>query len=170
MRKTFHQTIIFPSLCCLFFYTGNLLVGETEAKFSSQVRIEPIEISAAMVFPSTIKQLEGSAEEIVMRMKETYHSTLTAEPGGTLEELQVQLSQITAGIEELYIQMDKLHRIHEEMSVYQNNIQDHGQFEYVDPGFRTVDGLWNEVQASIDFSKLEAIRSMFHLKIIETQK
>lgn len=131
--------------------------------------LEPIEISAAIVFPSTIKQLEDSAEEIVMSMKETYQSTLLVTPGETLEELQVQLSKISASGQELYIQLDNLHRVYEEMSAYKNKIQDKDSFEYVHKGFHTVEGLRNEVQASIDFSKIEALRSIFLLKIEEVE-
>jgi hypothetical protein len=169
MRRIFQQNIIFLCLCCLFFYFGNLLVGETEAKFSSQVNEEPFEISAAIVFPSTIKQLEDSAEEIAKSMKETYQTTLSAVPGETLDELQVQLSQITASGQELYIQLDNLHRVYQELSAYKNKIQDKDQFEYVHKGFQTVEDLRNEVQASIDFSKLEAIRTIFLLKIEEVE-
>ncbi|MEH6991679.1 DUF4047 domain-containing protein [Neobacillus drentensis] len=169
MRRTFHQAIIFPCLCCFSFFSGNLLVGETEARFLSQVKAEPLEISAAFVFPSTIKQLEDSAEEIIMGMKETYQTTLSSTPGGTLGELQVQLSKITASGQNLNIQLDNLNRVFEELSFYKNQIQEQDQYEYVHEGFRSVESLRNEVQATIDFSKIEAIRSIVLLKIKELE-
>jgi hypothetical protein len=167
MRRTFHQYIIFPCLCCLFFYLGNQLVGETEAKFSIQAKAQPIEVSAAIVFPATIEQLEDTAEENVMSMKENYQSILSTTPVETLEELQVQLSKISANVQELYIQMDNLIAVYEELSLYKNNNQ---ELAYVHEGFQSVKGLRNEVLASIDFSKVEAVHSHFLLKIKDLEK
>jgi len=169
MRRTFHQYIIFPCLCCLFFLFGNLLVGETEAIFSSQVKHEPIELSVAFVFPSTIKHLEDTAEEIVMNMEKDYQMTLSSTPDGTIEELQTQLANITANGQELYIQMDKLNTVYEELSLYKNKNQE-DQLAYVNEGFQAVERLRNEVLATIDLSKVEAVHSLFQLKINEIEK
>jgi hypothetical protein len=169
MRRTFIQYILFPCLCCLFFLFGNLLVGETEAIFSSQVKHEPIELSAAFVFPSTIKHLEDTAEEVVMNMEKNYQMTISNTPDETLEELQIQLANITANVQELNIQMDKLNTVYEELSLYKNkNQQD--QLAYVHEGFQSVERLRNEVLATIDLSKVEAVHSLFHLKIKELEK
>lgn len=169
MGKDFHRDIIFVCLCCLFFYSGNHLVGETEAIFSSQVKNEPIELSAAFVFPSTIKHLEDTAEEIVMNMEKNYQMTLSITPNETLEELQGQLARITANVQELYIQMDNLNTVYEELSLYQNkNQQD--TLAYVHEGFQSVESLRNEVLAAIDFSKVEAVHSLLEFKIKELEK
>jgi Domain of unknown function (DUF4047) len=169
MRKTFHQHITFVCLCCLFFCLGNYLVGETEAKFSSQDKAQSLELSTAFVFPETIKHLEDTAEEIVMSMKKNYQMTLSNTPDESLGELEVQLSKIKANVQELYIQMDNLNTVYEELSLYKNkNQQD--TLTYVHEGFQSVESLRNEVLATIDFSKVEAVHSLLEFKIKELEK
>jgi hypothetical protein len=169
MGKDFHRDIIFVCLCCLFFYLGNRLVGETEAIFSSQVKHEPIELSAAFVFPSTIKHLEDTAEESVMSIKKNYQMTLSITPNETLEELQGQLARISGNVQELYIQLDKLNTVYEELSLYKNKNQEE-HLAYVQEGFQSVESLRNEVLAVIDLTKAEAVHALFQLKISELEK
>lgn len=60
MKKGLNKLIL-PCLCCLSFYTGTQLVGETAAAFTSQAETKPILISTAFVFPSYIHGLEQKA-------------------------------------------------------------------------------------------------------------
>jgi hypothetical protein len=71
MRTIFQKRIWFPILCWLAFLTGNLLVGETEATFSSQVRVETITLSAEIVVPATILVDQAEEEKVLEDGKET---------------------------------------------------------------------------------------------------
>ena len=50
------KTGLLPWLCCLAFYGGTQLTGETEAAFSSQVSLESITLSTADVVPASARE------------------------------------------------------------------------------------------------------------------
>lgn len=163
MRGQFHKAVLLPSICCIAFYGGTQLVGETEASFSSQVTPDSITMSAAIVFPATIKQLEDRAEKVSNNMNHHFKTIVAASPD-TLEELHKQLAAVTANEQELILELATLHGIYEELSMYNMEIQneevsDIHTYDYVREGFLHVDRLLKDQQAAIDFQQIEASRS-----------
>lgn len=175
MRGRMHKTILLPWLCCTAFYGGTQLVGETEAAFSSQVSTDSINMSAAFVFPETIKQLEDRAQEIKHTMENNFETIDETIPNNSLEELHKKLAEVTAVEQELIQELGALHDLHEEMSTYYLEVQKRGRtnvhtFDYVSDGFQQVGGILKVVQATIDLSHIEAIRNSIHLQIQELEE
>ncbi|MCP3738423.1 DUF4047 domain-containing protein [Rossellomorea sp. BNER] len=171
MRRAFHKTIILPCLCSMAFYVGVHIVGETEASFSSQVAPEPITISAAFIFPETIKLLEDRADEIADRMHRGYERINTVPVEGSLQELHDSFTEIRSIEQELHQQVTTLQQIYNELSAYYNQTQDKDHtFDYVSEGFRNVDNRLMEVRETIDFQKIETILSSIILQIKELEE
>ncbi|MEH7013826.1 DUF4047 domain-containing protein [Neobacillus niacini] len=175
MRGRIQKNILLPCLCCIAFYGGTQLVGETEAAFSSQVSPDSITVSAAFVFPSTIKQMEDRAQKIENSMDNNFKTIVTASPNASLEELHKKLAEVTAIEQELTRQLGTLHDLFEELSTYNMEIQNQGirnvhTFDYVREGFQQVDRLVKVVHGKIDFSHIEDIRSSILLQIHALEK
>lgn len=170
MRRTFHKAILLPCLCCMSFYVGSQTVGETEASFSSQISPEPLRLATAFVFPGTIKQLDNRAEEITYQMYEQYEMIVATSPGTSLQTLRDRLAEITAIEQNLHQQFSTLQDMYGELSEYHYQLQDQQTtgiqtFGYVREGFQKADRMLKEVRETIDFQKIEAIRSSVALQI-----
>ncbi|QHE63275.1 DUF4047 domain-containing protein [Rossellomorea vietnamensis] len=170
MRRRIHQTILLPSLCCMAFYAGTQLVGETEAAFTSQASPDSITMNAAFVFPATIHELEDRAEKVAESMGGNVKTIVPPSPGASKEELQRQLDEVTAMEEELSRQMGILQQLYEEVSTYYREIQKQTEihtYDYVREGFEHVDTMLKSVQAIVDFSQIEEIRSTILVQMEE---
>jgi Domain of unknown function (DUF4047) len=150
------------------FYAGTQLVGETEAAFSSQASPESITMEAAFVFPGTIHKLEDRAQKVAESMTENVKTILPPSPGASRGKLKRQLDEVTAMEEELSSQMGILQELYEEVSAYHRKIQKQTEihtYDYVREGFKHVEGLLKGVQATVDFSQIEEIRSSILIQI-----
>jgi hypothetical protein len=175
MSGGIHRAILLPSLCCLAFYGGAQVVGETEAAFSSQVSPESITMSAAFVFPATIHQIEDRALKAAKSMNNHFKNITAASPGASTEDLHRKLAEVTTIEQELTLQLEVLREMHHELSAYDREIQNQsvedGQtFVYIREGFQHVDRILSDVEATIDFSHIEAIRSSVQLQIQESEE
>jgi len=175
MKRTFNRVVVLPCICCVSFYSGIQIVGETEASFSSQVSSDFITMSAAFVFPSTIKHLEESAQEIAKSMHVNFETIIVASPGASLQALYEKLTEITEIDQELHLQLGALINIYDELSKYTNQIQDQKEtdiqtFDYVREGFQNVDRILQEVHETIDFQQLEEVRSSITSQINELEE
>lgn len=175
MGRAFHKVILFPSLCCMSFYVGSQIVGETEASFSSQISPKPITVAAAFVFPATIEELDKRAEDLENQMLENYESIVANTPEQSLQKLHDKLNEITLIEQKLHQQSNGLQLVYDEMSSYHNRLQDqktagNQTFSYVREGFQKVDHIIKEVQEEIDFQKVAEIRSSVTLQIKELEE
>lgn len=174
MRSKIHQTILLPTLCCMAFYVGNGLVGETEAAFSSRVSPEIITMNAAIVFPTTIQELEDRAQEVSKGMEQNMKMIVAPAQNASMEELHKKLDEVTAVEEELIYQLSTLQHLYEEVSFYHMDIQKQEvsaahTYDYVREGFQHIEETLKKVQASADFSHIEEIRSSILLQIEELE-
>ncbi|PFA66791.1 hypothetical protein CN378_12895 [Bacillus sp. AFS015802] len=173
MRGRIHQTIRL-SFCCMTFYAGTQLVGETEAAFTSQASPDSITMNAALVFPATIHELEDRGQELSESMERNMKTVSAPSPGASREELQRQLDKVTAMEEELTHQMGMLHQLYEEVSTYYREIQKQEvanvhTYDYVREGFEHVEEMLKGVQATVDYSQIEEIRSSILMQIQELE-
>ncbi|GGI15791.1 DUF4047 domain-containing protein [Gottfriedia solisilvae] len=170
MKVRIRKIILLPCLCCMAFYGGSQLVGNTEASFSSQASPDSITMSAAFVFPATIRQLEVGAQRIANSMEHDFKSINATSPEATIEELHKKLAEITAIKQDLTLQLGTLLDLYEEVSMYYKEIQNQEginlhTFDYVSEGYKNVDGILNEVQAAIDFHQIDVIHSSILIQI-----
>lgn len=175
MRRTFHKTILFPCLCCLSFYAGSQIVGETEASFSSQISPEPITVATAFVFPATIEELEKRAEDLANQMHNHYETILINPAEKSIQKLRDRLTEVTTIEQKLHQQLDSLKHVYDEVSSYQNKLQDQKTtetktFSYVSEGLMKVDHILKEVHEEIDFQKIDSIRSSITLQIKDLEE
>ncbi|WP_163099041.1 DUF4047 domain-containing protein [Peribacillus alkalitolerans] len=170
MKAAFHKAIILPCICCISFYTGVQLVGETEASFSRQASLETIEMSAAFVFPSTIKLLENKAKTISISMHNKHESITPISPDASLQELQEKQIAITHIEQDLSHLLKELESIHLELDSYSQKAAGNQAYDYVHEGYKNVDRLVKEVQATIDMQHLSNILSTISSKIKELEE
>ena len=175
MSRTFQKAILLPCLCCMSFYVGAQIVGETEASFSSQISQEPIKITAAFVFPETIQQLDIRAAAIANQMIDNYEMIFATSQGTSLQILRESLAEITATEQKLHQQFSNLQNVYDELSTYHDQLKEEKSadiqtFGYVDEGFQKVKRMLKEVQETIDFQEIEAIRSSVALQIKELEE
>jgi Domain of unknown function (DUF4047) len=175
MRKAFHKTIFIPCLCCVSFYSGIQLAGETEATFSSRASPESIEISAAFVFPATIKQLEDRAQEIADSMIDKYEISIAASQDESLKELYERLAEITNTEQELNHRLGALQNVYDELYSFHSHVQSQEEKDiltvnYVREGFQNVDRILKEVKGTVDFERIEVVRSSILLQIKDREE
>jgi hypothetical protein len=172
LKKSMPNRIIFPCLCCLSFYAGHLVVGETEASFSSQAELEPIKITSAFVFPETIQNLRNHADGISGSMRQNFKlATGISWNTESKQELKKRLDQLAELEEQLKKQMDKLVSIVDELYAYEQQAKSihtgSPSFAYIHEGYQHVNLLLSEVKAEIDFQRIKEAGSAIRLKMNE---
>ncbi|WP_108670588.1 DUF4047 domain-containing protein [Peribacillus acanthi] len=165
MKDAFHKAIILPCICCISFYTGVQLVGETEASFSRQASIDSVEMSAAFVFPSTIKQLENKAQSIAASIYNKYESISPYSPDSSLQELQENQFAIIQTDQDLAHLLNELESVHFELSSHSQQALEIQDYDFVHKGYKNVDSLIKEVRTKIDFQYLATILSSIRSQI-----
>lgn len=175
VRRTFHKTMLFPCLCCLTFYAGSQIVGETKASFSSQMSPKPISVATAFVFPATILELEKRAEDLANQMHRNYGTILTNPQDPSIQKMRDRLIEITKIEQKLHQQTGSLMHVHDELSSYHNKLQDVNKnetktFSYVKEGFLKVDRILKEVQEEINIQKIDSIRTSLALQIRDLEE
>ncbi|KAF0819166.1 MULTISPECIES: DUF4047 domain-containing protein [unclassified Cytobacillus] len=172
MKKSMPKRIVFPCLCCLSFYAGHLIVGETEALFSSGVKLEPITITSAFVFPVTVQTLEDQADGISSSMRQNFKRAMEISWNTeSKQELQERLHQLAELEEQLRKQMDRLVSIAEELSEYEQQAKSihtgNRSFAYIHEGYQNTNLLLSEVKAEIDFQRVKEADSAIRLRMKE---
>ncbi|WP_179865603.1 DUF4047 domain-containing protein [Bacillus sp. AFS017336] len=175
MRRAFHKVILFPCLCCMSFYVGSQIVGETEASFSSQISPEPITLAAAFVFPATIEELGKRAEGLKNQMHGNYESIIASTQEQSLQKLRDKLTETTLTEQKLREQSNSLQHVYDEMSSYNKRLQEqrttgNKTYSYVREGFQKVGSIIKEVRDEIDFQKIAAVRSSITLQIMDKEE
>jgi hypothetical protein len=172
VKRAFHKAVLFSSLCFLSFYTGSLIVGETEASFSSQGKMDTFEVGAAFVFPAAIHQLVNQAEGLAESMHSQYQTILSSSSGESLQELNDRMTEVTIKAQELQSQLEELKGVHHQISAYMNQIpnqKDPTSFDYVHEGFEKTEKVMREVQAAVDLSKIADILAAITSQINELE-
>lgn len=175
MKKSMPKRIILPCLCCLSFYAGHLVVGETEALFSSQAELEPITITSAFVFPATIQKLQNHADGISGRMRQNYKRAIEISWNTeSKQQLQERLHQLAELEEQLKKQMDRLASIADELYEYEQQAKSihtgDPSFAYIHEGYQHANLLLSEVKAEIEFQRIKEAGSAIRLRMKELDK
>ncbi|USK38965.1 hypothetical protein LIS77_24335 [Cytobacillus firmus] len=172
MKKSMPKRIILPCLCCLSFYAGQLVVGETEALFSSQAELEPITITSAFVFPETIQNLQNQADGIAGSMGQNFK--LATEISWNTEskhELENRLYRLAELEVHLKKQMDRLVSIADELYAYEQQAKSihtgDPSFAYIQEGYQYANLLLSEVKAEIEFQRIKEASSAIRLRMKE---
>lgn len=145
MKGRFSKIVI-PGLLIMNLSLIVHLMGETEASFSSQESTETMTLSAAFVFPTTIKKLEENARYHVREIEKLYrgYQKLNLDEALLLTETLVSLDQ-------------ELQRLYRELDGYnQQAIKDPEAFNYVIQGFGRMDKLVVELDSAERMSQLES--------------
>lgn len=144
------------------------IIGQTEATYTSQVP-EPVTLSAAFVFPETIKQLEREAKETSSNLIQLYNSILTTSLEGSASELSTKLVEVDKTEQDIKIQLMNLQKIHEELKSYNEQTKVIPQsYQFVASGYQNVAQLVRQVNETIHFQQIDEIKSSIHSKLVAT--
>ncbi|MGE8204536.1 DUF4047 domain-containing protein [Heyndrickxia sp. NPDC080065] len=169
MSRKYHK-VVFPCLCCLSFYLGTQIIGETEASFSSQTSLEKITITTAFVFPSTIKDLKNRAKKTVKQIQQSFERIDLTSKNLSIKEIKEKLARIsqTKG------QIEEFYKIYDELSRYYQQVQKQKDgnhtFNYVSDGFKNVDMLKRDKKLSSYSRRIEAISVSLREQIEKLEK
>ncbi|MGG2025320.1 DUF4047 domain-containing protein [Gottfriedia sp. S16(2024)] len=176
MKNSIHKMIIFPCLCCMSFYVGVKITGETEASFSTKETLRPVEVSTAFVFPSTIKQLVYQSQEIAKTINKEYESIDLPSTDVSYQELEISEDKIKETDQKIRLQYKALESNVDELSQFNSQIlsqknTDPRTFDYVSEGYHDVLNILKNVQATVDFKYIEKVHSLisFQIKQLESE-
>lgn len=157
MKRILPKLLSLPCLCCIGFYAGTQLIGETEAVFSSQTSPAPLTISAAVLFPEGVQLMENQARQTGEKMIQSYNRIPEQSEGGTLEELHGTLTELEAIEEELAAGQEELDSLYIELLSYQQqSASENGKpLDYVAKGVKAVSKIIKETEKFIDYQRIE---------------
>ncbi|PGS54458.1 DUF4047 domain-containing protein [Bacillus sp. AFS041924] len=170
MRNSIHKMIIFPCLCCISFYVGEKIVGETEASFTTKETLTPIEASTAFVFPSTINQLVYQSQEIAKTINNEYETIDLPSTDVSYQDLKVSEDKIKETDQKIRLLYKTLERNVDELSQFNSQIvnqknTDPRTFDYVSKGYNDGLNILKNVQATVDFEYIEEVHSLISSQI-----
>lgn len=167
MSGKFQKGLALLGLCSVSFYCGAQIAGQTEAAFSSKALLHPIEVSAAMVFPSTIQELNMSAKQINVDMLSLYKSIPQVSDAPSIEELKESLDNLSAKERELKKLLSRFDQIHSELAAYYKQVRplDQNTYRFVLEGWNEIDALSKQIKKTIDFQYIEKYRTSLELRI-----
>ncbi|MFG6495762.1 DUF4047 domain-containing protein [Fictibacillus sp. UD] len=163
----FHNGLVLIGLCSVSFYCGAQIAGQTEAAFSSNALLKPIEVSAAIVFPSTIQKLTRSAKQIHGDMLSVYESIPQVSDDSTLQELKEALADLTVKERELQSLLFRFENEYNEQAAYHKQVRklDQNTYRFVLEGWNEIDGKAKQIKQTIDFQYMEKYRFSIELRI-----
>jgi hypothetical protein len=175
LKGTFRKAIVLSTICSIGFYSGAQFIGQTEASFSSQATLEPIEISAAVVFPATVQDLIDQAQNIFTDMITAKSRMPTVPEKAALKELNEARSAVIGVEQELQSLLLDFENVHTELANINKQVKklDPHTYRFVQTGFLQVDKVRMEIKKSIDFPSIKHTRLSIELrikKLEETEK
>ena len=149
-------------------------VGQTEATFSSQASSEQV-VSAAIVFPKTIQQLEIAAKNHSTRANHLYESILKVSIKGTSSELSNLLTNVLNEEQELNNEIKSLQSIQEQLNSYHNQIHELPEteqsiYEYERKGYQVINQLIQQLNETINLQKIASIKSTIQTQLNESKE
>ncbi|PGL69315.1 DUF4047 domain-containing protein [Bacillus sp. AFS055030] len=174
MKQARKKVSIIVSLCSIQFYLAMQTVGQTEATFSSQASSEQV-VSAAIVFPKTIQQLEIAAKDHATRANHLYKSILKTSINGTSSELSNLLTTVLNEEQEINNEIKSLQSIGEELNSYHNQIHElpeteQSNYEYERKGYRVVNQLIQQINETINLQKIASIKATIQTQLKESKE
>ncbi|WP_129691407.1 DUF4047 domain-containing protein [Gottfriedia acidiceleris] len=174
MKQARKKVSIIVSLCSIQFYLAMQTVGQTEATFSSQASSEQI-VSAAIVFPKTIQQLEITAKDHSTRANHIYKSILKTSINGTGSDLSNLLTTVLNEEQELNNEIKSLQNIQEQLNSYHNQIHElpeteQSNYEYERKGYQVVNQLIQQLNETINLQKIAFIKSTIQTQLGESKE
>ncbi len=149
-------------------------VGQTEATFSSQASSEQV-VSAAIVFPKTIQQLEIAAKDHSTRANHLYKSIQKTSINGNGSELSNLLTTVLNEEQELNNEIKSLQSIQEQLNSYHNQIHElpeneQNNYEYERKGYQVVNQLIQQLNETINLQKIASIKSTIQTQLGESKE
>ncbi|MGM0806760.1 MAG: DUF4047 domain-containing protein [Bacillota bacterium] len=161
MKGKLHKGTVLLGLCSLSFYCGAQITGQTEAAFSSQAQIKPVKLSAAVVFPDTVENLNEKANIIYSRIISLYKTLPNAADDASLQELKQTIEEITELEQTLYSLLRDFEDIHNELSNYAEQVKklDSKTYQFVYEGCNETNELSKKLKTTVE---LQSIKQLHH--------
>lgn len=168
----FRKAIVLSTICSIGFYSGAQIIGQTEASFTSQASLEPIEVSAAVVFPAAVQDLIDQAQKIFTDMITAQSRMPTVPEKSTLEELNEARSAVIGleqGLHSLLLDFENVHNEFANMNKQVKKLDPY-TYRFVQTGFLQVDEVKKELKKTIDFPSIKHTRLSIELRIKKLEK
>ncbi|MQR95974.1 DUF4047 domain-containing protein [Fictibacillus phosphorivorans] len=161
MKGKLHRGAIVLGLCSLSFYCSAEITGQTEAAFSDQAQIKPVELSAAVVFPDTVGDLNGKAMIIYSDILSLYNTVPNAADDASLQELKKTIEKITRIEQALHSLLNDFQDIHNELLDYEKQVKnlDSKAYQFVYEGCNEANELSKKIKETVN---LQSIKQLHH--------
>ncbi|MEM5017402.1 DUF4047 domain-containing protein [Metabacillus indicus] len=171
MKGILPKLLSLSCMCCIGFYAGTQLIGETEAAFTSQTAPAPLTISAAVIFPEGVQLMETQARQIGEKMIQSYNRVPEQSEGGTLEELHGTLTELEAIEKELGAGQEELDNLYIELLSYQQqSASENGKpIDYAAKGVKAVGKIIKETEKFIDYQRIKDFQTSLVKQIKEME-
>lgn len=178
--KKVKHALVLPCICSIVFYMGSQVVTHTEAAFSKQQPVT-VALSAASVFPETIEELVGKAEEHGKVISHHYNEIKsTVNTNGTVVEMEEKLSVWKQKREIIQMELTALHTVYTEVEAYYNKaLEDVTNSEepsakdvlkYVQAGFEKVQHMNSSMNGESILQVIDVYITALEKEIEETKK
>ncbi|WP_137791426.1 hypothetical protein [Bacillus sp. E(2018)] len=167
MKGKFHKGAVLLGLYSLSFYCGVQITGQTEAAFSSQAQIKPVELSAAVVFPDTVGDLSGKAISTYSDIRSLYNTVPNVENDANLLELQQLLAEMKEIEQTLHTLLQDFEDVHNELLNYEKQVRklDSKAYQFVYEGCIEVNELSKTIKETVDLHTIKSLRHSIEVRI-----
>lgn len=178
--KRITHILVLPCLCAIVFYMGSQIVTYTEAAFSKQQTVTST-LSAAIVFPETIEELVGKAEEHSKMIFQYYDEIQgTSNANETVAEMEEKLAVWKQKREAVQEELTALHTVYTEIESYYNRAVEDAKksdepsandvLTYVQAGFEKVQHINSSVNGEAVSKAIDAQIAALEKEIEEEKK
>ncbi|WP_417897851.1 hypothetical protein ABN702_16415 [Bacillus haimaensis] len=140
-------------------FSGLQSIGDTEARFTDPHAMDPIEVSAALIFPAVLEEILHEAEDVHQKIRQLDEKLSTIPSKGTLEELEQSLQEVASIEQERSLLVSEFSSIANEVAAYSELIpsSDAEAYLFVSEGYSRIQEMKGNVSSSLLEEVLSAI-------------
>ncbi|MBM7619759.1 hypothetical protein JOC95_001611 [Bacillus tianshenii] len=155
-------------LLSLAVYSGLQSIGETEARFTDPHTMDAIEVSAAVIFPSTMEKMLQDAEDVHQKIRQLDEKLSTFPREGTLEELEQSLQEVATIELERRLLVSEFSSIRGEVTAYHELIpaSESAAYPFVIEGYSRIQEMHGDVSSTL----LEEVRTAILNEIVQLEE
>lgn len=167
MKGKLHKGTVLLGLCSLSFYCGAQITGQTEAAFSSRAQIKPVELSAAIVFPDTVGDLNEKAMIIYSDILSLYNTVPNAAEDASLQELKKTIEKIIRIEQALHLLLNDFQDIHNELLNYEKQVRnlDSKTYQFVYEGCNEANELSKKIKETVNLQSIKQLHHSIEVRI-----
>ncbi|KYG26346.1 hypothetical protein AZF08_16270 [Bacillus gaemokensis] len=180
VSRKFKSALVLTCMCSMSFYMGATVIGNTEAKFLNEKKVDSV-VSAAIVFPKTIENITKEAQLKELEILKTYQSMMQdAQTSTSVEDMEKVLVNWQQQREKLLLNQQVLQNIYTEVEGYYKQISETVKvgntkasqevLAYVQNGFTNIKNIKSNTEQQASIQKIDEMNGLLQTKINEAKQ